>query len=497
MGDIILTMKDIDKSFPGVHALDHVNFEVRNGEVHALMGENGAGKSTLMKVLTGIYTKDSGSIIFEGKEVEFHNTREAQDAGIVIVHQELNMLGHLTVAQNIFIGREFKKGIRIDDKKMNEEAAKLFERLHIDIDPTETMSNLTVGKQQMCEIAKAISHEAKVIIFDEPSAALTESEIEELFKIIRDLRKQQLGIVYISHRMDEIKVITDRVTVMRDGGYVGTLITNECTKDDIINMMVGRVIYEDPKTESTVPKDAPVVLKVEHLNAGRMVQDVSFELRKGEILGFSGLMGAGRTETARAIFGADPKTGGNIYINGEKVEINTPQDAVKCGIGYLSEDRKRFGIVVQKSVAENSTMASMENFIKGLFINKAKENKVAQEYVESLATKTPGVDQLVVNLSGGNQQKVVIAKWLIRNCDILIFDEPTRGIDVGAKNEIYKLMNRLAEEGKSIIMISSEMTEILRMSDRIVVMCEGRKTGEIDISEASQEIIMNMATREI
>ena len=497
MGDIILTMKDIDKSFPGVHALDHVNFEVRKGEVHALMGENGAGKSTLMKVLTGIYTKDSGSIIFEGKEVEFHNTREAQDAGIVIVHQELNMLGHLTVAQNIFIGREFKKGIRIDDKKMNEEAAKLFERLHIDIDPMETMSNLTVGKQQMCEIAKAISHEAKVIIFDEPSAALTESEIEELFKIIRDLRKQQLGIVYISHRMDEIKVITDRVTVMRDGGYVGTLITNECTKDDIINMMVGRVIYEDPKTESAVPKNAPVVLKVEHLNAGRMVQDVSFELRKGEILGFSGLMGAGRTETARAIFGADPKTGGNIYINGEKVEINTPQDAVKCGIGYLSEDRKRFGIVVQKSVAENSTMASMENFIKGLFINKAKENKVAQEYVESLATKTPGVDQLVVNLSGGNQQKVVIAKWLIRNCDILIFDEPTRGIDVGAKNEIYKLMNRLAEEGKSIIMISSEMTEILRMSDRIVVMCEGRKTGEIDISEASQEIIMNMATREI
>lgn len=497
MGDIILTMKDIDKSFPGVHALDHVNFEVRKGEVHALMGENGAGKSTLMKVLTGIYTKDSGSIVFEGKEVEFHNTREAQDAGIVIVHQELNMLGHLTVAQNIFIGREFKKGIRIDDKKMNEEAAKLFKRLHIDIDPTETMGNLTVGKQQMCEIAKAISHEAKVIIFDEPSAALTEAEIEELFKIIRDLRKQQLGIVYISHRMDEIKVITDRVTVMRDGTYVGTLITNDCTKDDIINMMVGRVIYEDPKTESSVPADAPVVLKVENLNAGRMVQDVSFELRKGEILGFSGLMGAGRTETARAIFGADPKTGGNIYINGQKVEINSPQDAVKCGIGYLSEDRKRFGIVVQKSVAENSTMAALENFVKGLFIDKKSENKIAQDYVESLATKTPGVDQLVVNLSGGNQQKVVIAKWLIRNCDILIFDEPTRGIDVGAKNEIYKLMNRLAEEGKSIIMISSEMTEILRMSDRIIVMCEGKKTGEIDISEASQEIIMNMATREI
>jgi len=497
MGDVILTMKDIDKSFPGVHALDHVSFEVQKGEVHALMGENGAGKSTLMKVLTGIYTKDSGSIIYEGKDIEFHNAREAQDAGVVIVHQELNMVGHLTVAQNIFLGREFKKGIKIDDKKMNEEAAKLFKRLNIDIDPDEQMSNLTVGKQQMCEIAKAISHDCKVIIFDEPSAALTESEIEELFKIIRDLREQNMGIVYISHRMDEIKVITDRVTVMRDGTYVGTLITNECTKEDIINMMVGRVIYEEPKTESKVPADAPVVLKVEHLNAGRMVQDVSFELRKGEVLGFAGLMGAGRTETARAIFGADPKQSGDIYINGQKVVINSPQDAVKNGIGYLSEDRKRFGIVVQKSVAENTTMANLDAFSNGQFINKKKEAAEAEKYVEMLETKTPSVDQLVVNLSGGNQQKVVIAKWLCENSDILIFDEPTRGIDVGAKNEIYKLMNRLAEEGKSIIMISSEMTEILRMSDRIVVMCEGRKTGELDIAEVSQEAIMNLATRDI
>jgi ribose transport system ATP-binding protein len=497
MGEVILEMKQIDKSFPGVHALDHVDFEVKRGEVHALMGENGAGKSTLMKVLTGIYTKDSGTITYEGKEVEFHNTREAQDAGIVIVHQELNMLGHLTVAQNIFIGREFKKGIKIDDKKMNEEAKKLFDRLNIDIDPKETMSNLTVGKQQMCEIAKAISHEAKVIIFDEPSAALTETEIGELFKIIRDLRAQNLGIVYISHRMDEIKVITDRVTVMRDGGYVGTLITEDCTKDDIINMMVGRVIYEDPKTASTVPDDAPVVLKVEHLNAGKMVQDVSFELHKGEILGFSGLMGAGRTETARAIFGADPKESGDIYINGEKVVIKSPQDAVKHGIGYLSEDRKRYGIVVQKTIAENTTLACLEDYMKGIFIDKKAEKKVAQKYVDSLATKTPSVDQLVVNLSGGNQQKVVIAKWLAKNCDILIFDEPTRGIDVGAKNEIYKLMNRLAAEGKSIIMISSEMTEILRMSDRVVIMCEGKKTGELKIEEAGQEAIMNMATREI
>ena len=494
MGDVILTMKGIDKSFPGVHALDHVDLEVRKGEVHALMGENGAGKSTLMKVLTGIYHKDAGTITYEGKEVEFTNPREAQDAGIVIVHQELNMMGHLTVAQNIFIGREYMNGKLIDDKKMNEEAKKLFDQLGINIDPKETMSRLTVGKQQMCEIAKAISHDAKVIIFDEPSAALTEAEIEELFKIIRDLRDKQMGIIYISHRMDEIKVITDRVTVMRDGGYVGTLITKDSTKDDIINMMVGRVIYEDPKTESQVAPDAPVVLKVEHLNAGRMVKDVSFELHKGEILGFSGLMGAGRTETARALFGADPKDSGDIYVNGQKVDIKTPQDAVKCGIGYLSEDRKRFGIVVDKTVAENSTMATMENFMKGIFIDKKKEKDVAQEYVEALKTKTPSVDQLVVNLSGGNQQKVVIAKWLVRNCDILIFDEPTRGIDVGAKSEIYHLMNELVAEGKSIIMISSEMTEILRMSDRIVVMCEGRKTGELGIEEATQERIMHAAT---
>jgi ribose transport system ATP-binding protein len=497
MGEVILEMRNIDKTFPGVHALNNVSFDVRRGEVHALMGENGAGKSTLMKVLTGIYSKDSGSIIYEGKEVEFHSAREAQDAGIVIVHQELNMMGHLTVAQNIFVGREFKKGIRIDDRKMIEESRKLFQRLNIDIDPTETMSRLTVGKQQMCEIAKAISHDAKVIVFDEPSSALTDTEISELFKIIRDLREQNLGIVYISHRMDEIKVITDRVTVMRDGCYVGTLITKDCTKDDIVNMMVGRVIYEEPKAHSMVAPDAPVVLKVDHLNAGRLVQDVSFELRKGEILGFSGLMGAGRTETARAIFGADPKESGDIYVNGQLVQIKSPQDAVRHGIGYLSEDRKRYGVVVQKTLAENSTMASLERYVKSIFIDKKAEKATAEEYVDQLNIKTPSVDQLVVNLSGGNQQKVVLAKWLVRNCDILIFDEPTRGIDVGAKSEIYKLMNALAQQGKSIIMISSEMPEILRMSDRILVMCEGKKTGEIAIEDATQEAIMTLATRDV
>lgn len=497
MGDLILTMKGIDKTFPGVHALNNVDFELYKGEVHALMGENGAGKSTLMKVLTGIYKKDKGTITYEGKVVEFSNPREAQQAGIVMVHQELNFLGHLTVAQNIFIGREYMKGRRIDDTRMIEEAAKLFQRMRINIDPTEKMSNLTVGKQQMCEIAKAISHDAKIIIFDEPTAALTETEVEELFEIIRELKKKDIGIIYITHRMDEIKVITDRVSVMRDGAYVGTLISKDSTKNDIINMMVGRVIYEEPKTESKVPKDAPVVLKVENLNAGRFVQNVSFELRKGEILGFAGLMGSGRTETARAIFGADPKESGDIYVNGVKVEINSPQDAVRHGIGYLSEDRKRYGIVVQRTVSENSTMACLENFMNGIFINKKKENKETEKYVESLAIKTPSVDQMVIDLSGGNQQKVVLTKWLIKNCDILIFDEPTRGIDVGAKSDIYKLMNVLVKEGKSIIMISSELPEILRMSDRIVVMCEGRKSGELSIEEATQEKIMHLATMEI
>ena len=346
----------------------------------------------------------------------------------------------------------------------------------------------------MCEIAKAISQDAEVIVFDEPTAALTESEIEELFKIIRDLRSRDIGIIYISHRMDEINVITDRVTVMRDGEYVGTIITKDSTKEEIISMMVGRTIYEDPKEKSNVPKDAPVVLKVENLNVGKSVRNVSFELKKGEIIGFSGLMGSGRTETARAIFGADKIDSGTIYVNGKKVEIKCPMDAVNSGIGYLSEDRKRYGIVLDKTVTENSTMSSLDKFVNGIFINKKKEKDVAKDYAEKLKTKTASVETPVVTLSGGNQQKVVIANWLIKDCDILIFDEPTRGIDVGAKSEIYTLMNELVAQGKSIIMISSELTEILRMSDRIIVMNEGRKTGELPIEEATQESIMNAAT---
>ncbi|WP_123610092.1 sugar ABC transporter ATP-binding protein [Mobilisporobacter senegalensis] len=494
MSRTLISMEGIDKSFAGVSALKQAKLEVKAGEVHALMGENGAGKSTLMKILTGIYSKDNGSIKFDEKEVEFKNPREAQDAGIVIVHQELNMMNHLTVAQNLFIGKENMKGKFINDRANNEQAKLLFKKINIDIDPKEIMGNLTVGRQQMVEIAKAISTDAKVIVFDEPTAALTETEITELFKIIRDLRNKGIGIVYISHRMDEIKQITDRVTVMRDGEYVGTLITEECTKDDIISMMVGRVIYEDPKQTSNVPADAPVVLSVKNLNAGKMVRDVSFELKKGEILGFSGLMGAGRTETARAIFGADPKESGQIFVNGKEVTINNPMDAVNAGIGYLSEDRKRYGVIVQKTVADNSVMANLENYSSGIFINDKKVKKDSKKYVELLKTKTPSVDQYVMNLSGGNQQKVVIAKWLIRDSEILIFDEPTRGIDVGAKSEIYSLMNELVKEGKSIIMISSELTEVLRMSDRVIVMCEGRIAGEFSIEEANQEKIMHSAT---
>ena len=488
---VILEMKGIVKSFGPVKALKGVDFDLRAGEVHALMGENGAGKSTLMKVLTGIHDANEGTIHYNGKQVAYSKPKEAMEDGIVIVHQELNMMNHLTVAQNIFIGREeFRHNLLIDDGASIKKAKKLFELLKLDINPTEKVGNLTVGKQQMVEIAKALSMDAKVIVFDEPTAALTESEINELFVIIDDLRAKGVGIIYISHRMDEIARITDRVTVMRDGEYVGTV----NTKETIIAMMVGRTIYEDPKAASAVADDAPVVLEVKNLNAGSSVKDVSFQLRKGEILGFSGLMGAGRTEVARLLFGADKKESGTIFVNGKEVTINSPQDAIREGIGYLSEDRKRFGCIVDMTIADNTVMTNLDKYIKGGLINDGEIVKVSDEFVKQLRTKTPSSKQLVRNLSGGNQQKVVIAKWLEQNSDILIFDEPTRGIDVGAKSEIYTLMNALVAQGKSIIMISSELTEILRMSDRIVVMCEGRKTGELDISQATQERILALAT---
>ena len=495
MQNVLLEMNGIDKRFHGVHALKGVHFDLRYGEIHALVGENGAGKSTLMKVLTGIHQADAGEITYIGAPYSVKNIGESQQLGISMIHQELNMMNHLTVAQNIYIGREPMTGKTfIKDADMIKDAEKLFKLIGIKIDPQTTLGNLTVGKQQMVEIAKAVSRDCKLLILDEPTAALTQTEIEELFKIMHDLKSKGIGMIYISHRMDEIKRISDRITVMRDGEYVGTVDTDKVTKDEIINMMIGRVVYEDPKTQSEVAPDAPVVLEVKNLCSGKTIRNVSFTLRKGEILGFSGLMGAGRTEVARAIFGADPFDSGEIYINGKKVDIKTPSDAVKHGIGYLSEDRKRYGLMLLKSVSENTAIASMDRYVQSGLIDDGKLKEEAEVYNAKLRTKTPSMEQLLKNLSGGNQQKVIIVRWLIQDCDILIFDEPTRGIDVGAKSEIYTLMNELSKQGKSIIMISSELVEILRMSDRVLVMCEGRKTGELDISEANQENIMQLAT---
>lgn len=489
---VVLQMIDIDKRFQGVHALKKCNLELRKGEVHALVGENGAGKSTLMKCLTGIHKPEEGRIVYNGKEVSYKNPKEAQEDGISIVHQELNLMNHLTAAQNIFIGRE-SKGFMLNDSIINQKTQELFDHLKLNISPTEKVGNLTVGKQQMVEISKAISFDSSVLILDEPTAALTETEIRELFRTMNDLRARGVTMVYISHRMDEIMEMTDRITVMRDGEYITTLNTKETNLDEIINAMVGRTIYAEPKTHSNVAPDAPVVLEAKNL-VSKDVKDVSFQLHKGEILGLAGLMGAGRTETARLIFGADPRTGGEIYKNGQQVTIRTPQDAVKAGIGYLSEDRKRFGLAIGLSIADNTILAAAEDFCKMGVIDEQKVRQVTEEYIKKINIKTPSISQLIRNLSGGNQQKVIIAKWLVRNCDVLIFDEPTRGIDVGAKSEIYKLMNDLAAEGKSIIMISSELEEVLRMSDRIICMCEGRLTKVLDIQEASQEVIMKYAT---
>lgn len=497
MGDVLVLMEGIEKSFPGVHALSNCRFELRSGEIHGLVGENGAGKSTLMKTLTGVYKKDQGRILYKGSEVEILNPRAAQHLGISIIHQELNLMPHLTVAQNIFVGREPRKGVRfmLDEKEINKKTKELLHMMHLNLDPGTKVSDLTVAKQQMVEIAKALSFKSEVLIMDEPTAALTDTEIEELFRIIRDLREKGVGIVYISHRMEELKKICDRITVMRDGCYIDTVHMEEVTIDRIISMMVGREIYATSHvmTENT---ESEIVLEVKNLNRSRAIKDVSFNLKKGEILGFAGLMGAGRTEVARAIFGADRIDSGEIYVKGKKVDIKSPKDAVKHGIGYLSEDRKRYGLTLGMDVETNIILASFEKYLGMLgAVNSFKTRKEAQVYVDDLKIKTPGIKQKVKNLSGGNQQKVVIGKWLSRDSSILIFDEPTRGIDVGAKSEIYKLLNDLADQGKSIIMISSELPEILRMSHRVVVMCEGRITGELKAQEATQERIMQYATK--
>ncbi|MBN9029904.1 MAG: sugar ABC transporter ATP-binding protein [Rhizobiales bacterium] len=488
-------MEAIDKHFPGVHALKSVGFDLRAGEVHALMGENGAGKSTLMKILSGVYHPDGGRILVEGQEVTLPTPRAAQALGLGIIHQELALMRDLTVAQNIFIGREPRLTFgRLDEAKLNADAAAIFAGMNIAIDLRTVVGGLTIAKQQMVEIAKALSYRSRVLIMDEPTAALNDAEIAELFTIIRRLKAEGVGIVYISHKMDEIKRISDRVTVMRDGAYVGTVQAEETPISKIISMMVGRELQD----EAVVIPDlsaAETALEVHGIRRGKELKDIGFSLKKGEILGFAGLMGAGRTELARAIFGAEPIDAGEILVRGKPVRIASPADAVKAGIGYLSEDRKHFGLALGMDVRANIAMASLPRYADAIGrIDEPALERIAEDFIAKLNIRTPGDGQEVRLLSGGNQQKVVIAKWLLRDCDVLIFDEPTRGIDVGAKAEIYRLLNELAAQGKAIIVISSELPEVLRLSHRIAVMCEGRLTGILP-GGAAQEDIMALATQ--
>ncbi|MBN2852158.1 MAG: sugar ABC transporter ATP-binding protein [Clostridia bacterium] len=487
-------MKGIDKHFPGVHALKKCNFSLEKGEIHALVGENGAGKSTLMNILTGILSYDAGEIFFNNEKHIFKSPKQAQVAGISMVHQELNLMSNLTVAQNIFMGRE-SKGLFLNERSINKRTKELFNRLSFSINPEEKVENLSVGHQQIVEIAKAVSYNAKIIVFDEPTATLTDTEINQLFSVMHELREKGVSMIYISHRMAEIKRISDRVTVMRDGEYIGTEISSEVKIEQIIQMMVGRVIFESHKKISSISSEAPVVLEVKNFSS-LDVKDVSFKLYKGEILGFAGLIGAGRTELARLIYGADKKTDGELFIKGKKVDINHPYQAVKNGIGYLSEDRKRYGVVLGMNIADNIVLPKLDDYVSHGIINERKISEIVKEYIEKINIKTPSEKQIVKNLSGGNQQKVIIAKWLLKNCDILIFDEPTRGIDVGAKSEIYKLMNSLSAMGKTIIMISSELPELLRMSDRVLVMCEGKHTATLESEDIDQNTIMNYATQQ-
>jgi ribose transport system ATP-binding protein len=494
--NLLIEARGICKSFPGVKALDKVRFELKAGEVHALMGENGAGKSTMMKILSGVYTKDEGEVLLDGQPIEVTGPAHAQGLGIGIIHQELHMMPHLNAAQNVFIGREPRKamGWLLDEDQLNRDAQALFDRIHLDVAPTTRIGSLTVARQQMVEIAKALSHHSRVLIMDEPTAALNDREIEELFRIVRQLRNEGVGIVYISHKMDEIQRISDRITVMRDGCTVGT-VPADTPMADVIAMMVGRRLDAN---EKRIPDTSghDVLMAVKHLHRGKLVRDVSFSVRKGEILGFAGLMGAGRTEVMRAIFGADPLESGEVHVHGKPVKIRQPVDAVAAGIGYLSEDRKNFGLATGMSVEANVTLPSLSRYLKwGCFLKRTDSEATATEMVDKLRVKTPSIHQISRLLSGGNQQKVVIAKWLVRDCDILIFDEPTRGIDVGAKSEIYKLLNDLAAQGRAIIVISSELPEVLLLSHRILVMCEGRITGEVHGSVATQENLMALATR--
>ncbi len=489
--NVLLQMKDIHKTFPGVYALKDINLEVRAGEVHALLGENGAGKSTLIKVLGGIYQADQGEIFIDGKKVEIQDVRDAQNQGIAIIHQELVLVPHMTVAENIYLGREPKKGLFVDHRKMEEDARQLLNSFQMGIDPSTLVNHLTIAQQQMVEIVKAISFDSKILVMDEPTSSISDKEVDFLFETMRALVKRGVGIIYISHKMSELDQICDRVTVLRDGKYVGTEVVKETTKDRLISMMVGRELQNYYTREFHAPGN--ILLKCEHLSDGDLIRDVNFEVYAGEIVGFSGLVGAGRSEVMRCIFGLSEKVGGDIYIEGKKAQINSPIDALKYGIALVPENRKKEALYNVQSVKFNTTIEVLDEFIKGVLVNSAKEEEITQRYIDMMSTKTPSQDQVIGNLSGGNQQKVVIGRWLATSPKILILDEPTRGVDVGAKSEIYARMNELIKNGISIIMVSSELPEIINMSDRVYVMNSGSVAGCLNREEISQAHIMQLA----
>jgi len=489
----LLQMKNIHKRFPGVYALKSVNFELKAGEVHGLLGENGAGKSTLMKVLAGIYDVDEGEIYIDGRKVEINDVKDSQKAGVSIIHQELVLVPYMSVAENIFSGREPVGRLGFVKKdEMLAQAQKLLDSFDLGIDASRLVVDLNIAQRQMVEIARAISFNSKILVMDEPTSSLTEKEVEFLFKTIESLKAKGVGIVYISHRMAELFRITDRITVMRDGQYIGTRVTKETNVDELISMMVGRELTD--YYHRTFHELGEVTLEVKNLTRNGVFKDVSFSLRKGEILGFSGLVGAGRSEIMKAIFGLDPIDSGEIYIEGKKVEIKSPRDAMNLGIALVPENRKDEGLILKSSVGYNMTLRVLDEFIKFIRVNRAKENEIIDTYVQELGIKTPSRSQSVANLSGGNQQKVVIAKWLAAKPKILILDEPTRGVDVSAKAEIYAIMNNLVQTGVSIIMISSELPEIINMSDRVAVVHNGSIKGILNKDELSQEKIMHLAT---